>query len=821
MATNHTRGLWARFSQSTRLRVLALLVILTTSTVFSLGYLSMRTVIFVGERAQAISGDKLDAQIAQYLRQVNSHEILHMEQVLRRVEHDVVELSFYTASFFATESDFAAGAYWDPEEQMFFGAEGQYINGADGVSSVYLPNFVEIDAAVMDELRRTAYLDPLFAAISKSNPEMVAIFIVTERDVTRYYPNINLGTLLPPDFDVKQRPWYYGSIPTENPAREVQWTDVYTDATGKGLLVTASAPVYVDENKFVGAVGIDLLLTQIGEHLVRGDSEAGYALLLDEQGRPVVLSEQGYQDILGHVPSAAEARIDLRTTETEFAPLLKAMVAGEVGYTAVQAGGRELLVAYAPLENNTGWSLANIVESQSLAVGRILQEEMEELVRNLTLFNILPFGGGVLLFILLAGSFIINRLTAPLEEIVAVVRKFEMGDWDISLPETRSAEINRLAQTLDTMRMYVQETMNTLEEQVAERTRKLEERTAQFHAIAELSQALVGCGEMQEVLDTAVDFISERFEVYHVGIFLQDDTGAWMLLRAASSEGDGQLRRGGYKLRIGGESIIGYVSSTARPRIALDVGEDAVRFDSPELPQTRSELALPLLTHGELIGALDLQSVKERAFSAEDADALRVLTDGLAISIEKAQLMGETGKTVERLKRYQEQEAISGWYRILARRQREVTYTYDRVTVEEGAPGAQSLLPFVQGELTEVQVRRVDDRHFLLAPIRMQQQTLGVLTFTARHPWSRESQRLVADVVAQLALALDNARLLEGTRLRASRERARSEIVSRVRDSVQVEAILRSAVEELGRSLQVDRVRLQLVNLPPGAADEK
>ncbi|HEY89738.1 MAG TPA: GAF domain-containing protein, partial [Thermoflexia bacterium] len=276
-----------------------------------------------------------------------------------------------------------------------------------------------------------------------------------------------------------------------------------------------------------------------------------------------------------------------------------------------------------------------------------------------------------------------------------------------------------------------------------------------------------------------------------------------------------------HKLRIGGESIIGYVSSTARPRIALDVGEEAVGFDNPELPETRSEAALPLLTRGELVGVLDLQSRAEGAFSEAGVEVLRILANGLAISIEKVRLMSDTEKTVERLKRYQEQEAISGWYRILARRQREVTYTYDRVTVETGAPGAQSLLPFVQSELTEVQVRQSDGQHFLLAPIRMQQQTLGVLTFTATHPWSRESRQLVADVAAQLALALDNARLLEGSRLRASRERARSEIVSRVRDSVQVEAILRSAVEELGRSLQVERVRLQLVNLPPGAADEK
>ncbi len=294
-----------------------------------------------------------------------------------------------------------------------------------------------------------------------------------------------------------------------------------------------------------------------------------------------------------------------------------------------------------------------------------------------------------------------------------------------------------------------------------------------------------------------------------------------MLLRAASSEGGGRLLAANHRLRIGGESIIGYVSSTARPRIALDVGENAVRFDNPELPETRSEVALPLLARGELLGVLDLQSQEEGAFSEAYVEVLRTLADGLAISIEKTQLLANVSKTVERLERYQQEEALSGWHRILARREREIAYTYDRVTVEEGAPGMGDLLPLVQGELQEVQVQYVDGHHFLLAPIRMQQRTLGVLTFTATHPWSRESRQLVTAVVAQLSLALDNARLLEGSRLRAGRERARSEIVGRVRDSVQVEAILRSAVKELGRALQVERVRLQLVNLPKGATDEE
>ena len=822
MAANDNRDFWSRFSRSTRLRLLALLVVLVTSTVFSIGYVSILMIRTLADSAQAASVERLDAQITTQLRRANSDGAQMAELMLRRVESDVKELSLYAGEILASESGFEPSGYWLPSEKMFFGDEEQYINGPDDLSSVYLPNFVDLNAELLKELEHTAYLDPLFAAVHTSAPGVEAVYFGSVDNFTRYYPNINLGSFLPPDWDIQQRSWYTKTTPLENPDREVQWTEVYVDATGKGLLVTAAAPVYAgpDADDFLGVIGIDLSLAQISTDLAREYAESGYVLLLDGEGQPIVLSPEGYQDILGNTPPADDTRVDLRTTETEFAPLIEAMVAGEKGYTTVQAGARDLVVAYEPLENQTGWSLAHIRESQSRSFSEVVQADVEDLVRELTLYRILPVMAGILFVILLVGSLTIRHLTSPLKNVITALQEFEQGNWDFHLEETNSDEINQLVRALNTMRAYVRETVNTLETRVSERTSQLEERTVQLQAAAELSQTLTNREDMRSLLDTAADFVSERLGVYHVGIFLQDDTGAWMLLRAATSEGGRRLLKAGHKLRIGGESIIGYVSSTARSRIALDVGADAVYFDNPELPETRSELALPLLAHGELVGTLDLQSKEKRAFSEADVDVLRILANTLATLIERTQLLVRTNQTVERLERYQEQEALSGWYRILARRQREVAYTYDRVTVEQNAPGTKSLLPFVREQLKGVQVKQVDDKYFLLAPILMQNRTLGVLTFTAAHPWSQEARQLVEDVVSQLSLALDNARLLEGSRLRASREQARSEIVGRVRDSVQVEAILRSAVEELGQTLQVDRVRLQLVNRLEGAEDE-
>lgn len=360
---------------------------------------------------------------------------------------------------------------------------------------------------------------------------------------------------------------------------------------------------------------------------------------------------------------------------------------------------------------------------------------------------------------------------------------------------------------------------HSLEKRVEERTTELAERAQQFQAIAEMSRSLAGIMELEPLMSEAVNFIADRFGFYHAGIFLLDDTGSWLALQAASSEGGQKMLARGHKLPLNRQSLVGYAASTARPRIAQDVSEDESWFDNPDLPRTRSEMALPLVWRGEVIGVLDVQSQEIAAFSQEDEQVLQILADGLAVSMESTRLLRRTQRAVERLERYQEEEIVRGWQRALARRKMNVTYAYDRVSVQAGLPEGVTLPISDLSELTSLSMQKIDGKFYLLAPIRVRNQTLGVLSFESQAEWSDESRQLVEDIVSQLALALENARLLEDSRLSAAQERARSEIVGRVRASVQVDAILRSAAEELGRALQVERARLQLVQ-PEREAEE-
>jgi GAF domain-containing protein len=373
-----------------------------------------------------------------------------------------------------------------------------------------------------------------------------------------------------------------------------------------------------------------------------------------------------------------------------------------------------------------------------------------------------------------------------------------------------------LRQTLANLRGTTDElekSRRLLETRVTERTEQLQQRSEQSQAIAEFTRSLAGLRDLGRLLDSAVILIAERLHYYDVAIFLLNDSEEWVLLKAASSAGGKRMVERGYRLRVGSPEIIGQTAATARPQVAVNEGDAALNFQLPELPAAQSELALPLLSGGRLLGVLDIRCDQIVHFAGEDIQILDILAGSLAAMITNTRLLQETQQALERLEHYQEEEVIQGWYRALARRNKRLGYSYDRITVRPELPDA-ALMPVDLQNLTGLQVLESEGQYLLLAPLRVQQRTLGALSFRASRPWTEEEQRLVGSVVTQLGLALENARLLEDTRLSAQQEKARSEIVGRVRSSMQVDTVLRSATEELGRALGVERVRIQL--LPPG-----
>lgn len=194
--------------------------------------------------------------------------------------------------------------------------------------------------------------------------------------------------------------------------------------------------------------------------------------------------------------------------------------------------------------------------------------------------------------------------------------------------------------------------------QVQRLFRETEHRAVWSQTAAQVSQAAATVLEPDELLQRVVTLVHDRFDLYYAGLFLVEqgvkaagEPGSWAVLRAGSGEAGRQMVAQGHRLEIGGASMIGQCLATKQPRVAMDVGKEAVRFANPLLEDTRTELALPLISRGKAVGALSVQSTQPAAFSDDDIAVLQTMADQLAIAIDNANMLRQAQDRAERERR--------------------------------------------------------------------------------------------------------------------------------------------------------------------------
>lgn len=167
-------------------------------------------------------------------------------------------------------------------------------------------------------------------------------------------------------------------------------------------------------------------------------------------------------------------------------------------------------------------------------------------------------------------------------------------------------------------------------------------RALQLQTAAEISSAASTVLDVDELLPFVVNLIQQRFSLYYVGLFFVNETYQSAVLRAATGEAGRKMLERGHQLPIDDRSMIGWCIGHETARTALDVGEDAVRFNNPDLPETHSELALPLISRGQVLGAMSVQSTEAAAFSPQDITVLQTMADQVATAIANAQLLEQS-----------------------------------------------------------------------------------------------------------------------------------------------------------------------------------
>jgi GAF domain-containing protein len=255
-----------------------------------------------------------------------------------------------------------------------------------------------------------------------------------------------------------------------------------------------------------------------------------------------------------------------------------------------------------------------------------------------------------------------------------------------------------------------------------------------------------------------------------------------------------------HRLRVGAEGIVGFVTATGEPRVAMDVGSDPVFFDNPDLPETHSEMALPLRVEKQIVGALDVQSTETGAFTAEDVQMLSLLADQVSLAIETARLFDETRVALAEAEAVSRQFTREAWSRL--------PVEHNLIGYRYSIAGASPLPEPV--ELLEKAQGRQAGAGQVAVPIELRGETIGMLVIQSPsgEELNQDQLDLIRAVAERVALSAENARLFEETKRRAERERLVSDITGKIRSSTDAQAMVQTAIDELRKALGATRVEV-------------
>ena len=428
--------------------------------------------------------------------------------------------------------------------------------------------------------------------------------------------------------------------------------------------------------------------------------------------------------------------------------------------------------AYAPFYKSDG-SLAGIIAAD-ITASKVLSEERVVLLNFVWILLV------ALAVVAGAGWLIGSTISAPITSLTKAAVRIAEGDLGYR-PDIKanSSEVVLLEDAFYTNAEQLQTLINTLEKRIAE-------RTEQLRATLDVGRAASSILDPDELIARTVNLITDRFGYYYAAIFLLDPTRQWAELKDATGEAGKTLKAQGHRLEVGGKSMVGTTINTGQARIALDVGTESVRFNNPLLPDTHSEIALPLIVGDRTIGALDVQSTQAAAFAEQDIITLQGMVNQVAIALENARLFQETQTSLDELRTAQRQYLSEAW----AETQREHS-GYEFTT------GSVSTLPGKEASALNV-------------PLTLREQIIGQLRLEGLQSWTPEERGLIEAVAAQATLALENARLLEDSQQLALRERLVAEITGKIWASPNIETILQTAIKELGRALRADDGTIEL-----------
>lgn len=559
-------------------------------------------------------------------------------------------------------------------------------------------------------------------------------------------------------------------------------------------LVTLAIPVkdvFDDvEGALIAEVNLKLMWDVIDEVKI---GETGSAYVVDRQGNLIAYRDrdlvlQGTN--VGHLAEVAEFVSNEEDELSETSAELWTGITNEL-----------VLSTYSPL-GTPDWAV--VVE---LPVREAYQGIIQSIAISL----------GILLFVAIlaggAGIYASRRLTAPLLNLTSTATRIAEGELDLEVQPQGPTEIVHLANAFNSMTYQLRELIDSLEQRIVARTQRLE-------TVATLSERLIAILNIDELLAEMVNQIKNTFNYYHAHVYLLDEQSQNLVMTQGAGQAGVEMKARRHSIPLNApHSLVARAARQAEIVRVDNVREAEDWLPNPLLPDTYSELAVPILLEGQVVGVLDVQQNKIAGLDEGDANLLRSLVNQVAIAIHNARLFNQVEKALADAYAAQERYIEQSWNK--------TRFTQQNSQYLYAHPDAPPLDEAKAQALAEARQQFVDQAHprvlvtnghempaqSLVAPVQWGNKTIGKLqlyTSNQTQPWGEEDLAVIEAVMEQLAQTAENLRLFEESRQTANDERLFGEITRKIRQAPNLEALTKIAAETISNVLGVSDGSVQL-----------
>ena len=548
--------------------------------------------------------------------------------------------------------------------------------------------------------------------------------------------------------------------------RATYFSAVWPDIETGNLFITIAIPLYPARSvQLSGVLVATMRFSAIGNLLGKVSTGQGETIYMTDPHGNLIAHED-------HTINLKTAHITLPTRANIQPGLNGKNVA--MGLASLQIGGQTFNI------------IAEKPATEALSLALIL-------ISTLTIATIIA-----LLISVTLGAFAARQIVAPIENLAASSQRIAAGDLSHTTIVNRKDEIGTLGAAFNSMTTQLRETLQGLEQRVTERTQDLEKQTLRLRTAAEVARDAASASNLNELLDRASHLIRDRFNFYHTGIFLLDENKEYAVLRASPTEAGHKMIENSHRLKVGEQGIVGRAAATGEPRIALDAGADPVHFNNPLLPETHSEMALPLKSNAGVIGVLDVQSEQPQAFTQDDIAILQVMADQLAAAIERTRLLQQVEGNLKQLEKAYTAFTDKAWNSFSSTDNQSLGYRYNNVRLEP-----------IRDFLNDTDER--SNGNSASIPIRLRGQTIGFVNVRFQGNYApQETVNMLEQAADRLASALENARLVEETRQRSQRDAMVTEVTGRLRSTLDLETVLQTAAQELQQAFRLKEAEVRL-----------